>query len=77
MSCQLQCELQKHDVLVPPSEHASHPSELRADGVGLFLSECCKGVSHGLHSKAAPVLELAFNPDLLCSSRLAQVQYSV
>ena len=51
------------------AEHASHPSELRADGAGLFLSESCKGVAHGLHSKAPQVFELAFKADLLSSGK--------
>lgn len=66
------CGDDNHDFV---AEHASQPSELRADGAGLFLSESCKGVAHGLHSKAPQIFELAFKADLLSSSKsVSQVE---
>ena len=52
------------------AEHAIQPSERRADGAGLLMAESCKGISHGLHSKADQLFELAFRPGLLTANKL-------
>ena len=46
-------------------EHALIPSTERTHGAGTLLAEAVVGVSHGLHSRAAAVLGLMLQQDLL------------
>lgn len=46
------------------------PSEARTHGAGLLLAEALVGISHGLHSRAAAVLPLMLQEDILAPSDL-------
>lgn len=54
------------------AEQASRPSDEKTHGAGLLLAESILGVSHGLHSRAPAVLQLALQEDLLQPEDLTQ-----
>ena len=46
------------------------PSDARTHGAGLLLAESLIGISHGLHSRAAALIPLMLQEDILSTSDL-------
>ena len=46
------------------------PSEARTHGAGLLLAESLVGINHGLHSRAAALLPLMLQEDILSTTDL-------
>lgn len=47
------------------AEQALRPSEARTHGAGMLLAESLIGINHGLHSRAAAVVPLMLQEDIL------------
>ena len=52
------------------AEHAMRPSEARTHGAGLLLAESLIGINHGLHSRAAALVPLMLQEDILSTTDL-------